>query len=172
MRITQPRGFTLVEIVVVVGIIGILTTVAAPSLQRMNMRSKTAERPIVMRAILRGIEDVYRRNGVAALDGTATNPGFSGASPGMDKKLFDFSRSPDWSQVTNSVQIDRAVYYSYSFQAWEPGPGVEAGAWIRAVGDLDGDGAPSVTTLNCIRTDGVYQCLQDPAVGLEDATTY
>ncbi len=161
----SPRGFSLIEVMVVVAIVGVLTSVALPSFERMNVRSKTSERPIVMGAILRGIEDVYRRNGSAILSRGDANP----PSPSTSKQVLNATLTADWTQLLNAVGVDGAVYYSYSFQAWE---GATPGAWIAATGDLDGDGAPSTVTLTCPRENGVYKCTQSPAAGAEDATTF
>ncbi len=161
----HERGFTLIEVMVVVAIVGILTSVALPNYVRMNVRSKTSERPVVMTAILRGIEDIYCRNGSAVLDGTAPNP----ASLGANKRVLNANLSAGWNALLNAVQVEGAVYYSYSFRAWE---GISPGAWIIADGNLDGDAATSRVTLNCLRRDGAYQCIQDPLPGSEDQTTF
>jgi type II secretory pathway pseudopilin PulG len=150
---------------IVVAIVGILTSVALPNFIRMNVRSKTSERALVMTAILRGIEDIYRRNGSVVLDGNNRNP----ASPGLNKQVLNASLSADWTQILNAVQIEGAVYYGYSFRAWE---GASPGAWIFVEGDLDGDGAFSNVLLTCERKSGVYQCTQDPLPGFEDQTTF
>jgi Tfp pilus assembly protein PilE len=150
---------------VVVAIVGVLTSVALPTYVRMQARSKTSERAPVMNAILRGIEDIYRRNGSAVLDGTACNP----ASPGLSKQVLNASLSAGWTQLLNTVQVEGAVYYGYSFEAWE---GAFPGARIIAKGDLDGDAAFSTVTLTCRRQSGVYQCKQVPEPGFEDDTTF
>ncbi len=169
----NPRGFSLIEVMVVVAIVGVLTSVALPTFERMNVRSKTSERPLVMNAILRGIEDIYRRNGSAVFSHGDANP----PSPGPSKQVLNASLTADWTQLLNAVQVEGSVYYSYSFQAWE---GAEPGAWITATGDLDGDGAPSTVTLACPRDNGVYKCTQCPGPAcslpgfppVEDATTF
>jgi prepilin-type N-terminal cleavage/methylation domain-containing protein len=161
----RARGFSIIELMVTVAIVGILTSVALPNYQRMNVRTKTAERGVVMGAILRGIEDIYRRTGSVVLTGIQ-NPV---PPPGMNKKNLNAALSPDWVELLKSIQIDGPLYYSYSFNAWE---GAAPGAWITAIGDLDGDGVFSVVTLTCPRVDGLYQCTQTPVPGAEDVTTF
>ncbi len=54
------RGFTLIELMIVVSIVGMLSTVALPVYRRATLRVRTAERGTILRprcAI--GIEDAY-----------------------------------------------------------------------------------------------------------------
>jgi type II secretory pathway pseudopilin PulG len=160
---------------VVVGIVGILTSVALPSYARLNVRSKTSERPLVMNAILRGIEDIYRRNGSVLLNGNPLNGTANPPTHGVNKQVLNAGLSADWRQLLSAVQIDGAVYYSYAFSAAETGfgaSGTDAGATIVATGDLDGDGAPSTVAFTCVRMSGAYQCTQNPLPGYEDLTSF
>jgi type IV pilus assembly protein PilA len=171
----RARGFSLIEVMVVVAIVGVVASVAVPTYARMTVRSKTAERPIVMNAILRGIEDVYRRNGSVLLNGNPLNGTANPVTYGVTKQTLNAGLSADWALVLNSVRIDGTVYHSYAFSAAETGfgpNGTDAGATIVATGDLDGDGAPSIVTLTCVRKDGAYQCTQAPAPGSEDQSTF
>ena len=47
----HPRGFTLVEVMIVTTIIGILASVAIPEMSKMQYRSKEAERRLIMTAV-------------------------------------------------------------------------------------------------------------------------
>jgi type IV pilus assembly protein PilA len=159
----SARGFTLIEVMVAMAIVGVLASVAIPNFQLLALRSKVAERRVVMRSILMGIEDLYRRNGQVTLDGPANPP-----TPTVQKQVIDRT-PPDWSKLLSSIEIDGAVYYSYSFAAWEaPAPG----ATIYAKGDLDGDGVPSEKWFLCLRTDGQYACTETPAEGSEDQSVF
>jgi prepilin-type N-terminal cleavage/methylation domain-containing protein len=164
---TSQRGFTLVELMMAVGIVGVLATMAIPDVQRTNLRSKTTERTVVVGAIHKGIEDLYRRNGTVTL-AAAANP----ATPIMTKQAF--SRTlPGWSQLLTSIDIEGPLYYSYSFAAWEASGATPAGAWILAEGDLDGDGVRSTKLLQYERREGMYVLVAEtPAHGYEDATTF
>jgi prepilin-type N-terminal cleavage/methylation domain-containing protein len=53
-----PRGFTLIELMVVVSIVGVLSSVAVPVFQNLTLRARQAERDSIMRAIAKGVEDV------------------------------------------------------------------------------------------------------------------
>lgn len=171
----HERGFSLIEVMIVVAIVGVLASMALPTFAQMKIRSKTVERPIVMNAIMQAIEDVYRRNGSVLLNGNPLNGTANPVTYGVTKQALNTNLSADWAQIFNAVWIDGAVYYSYVFSAAETGfgpNGTDAGATIAATGDLDGDGVPSIVTLTCVRSGGVYQCTQAPPPGLEDQTTF
>jgi prepilin-type N-terminal cleavage/methylation domain-containing protein len=57
-RLARPRGFTLVEVMLVVAIIGILATLGIPAFQRMSARARKAE----LDGILSKIELSFRNN--------------------------------------------------------------------------------------------------------------
>ena len=59
------RGFTLIELMIVVAIIGILSSIAGPMFFNAQYRARTTERPTVARALATAIGDVYRQTGVA-----------------------------------------------------------------------------------------------------------
>jgi type IV pilus assembly protein PilA len=162
----RSRGFALVELMTVVAIVGILSTVAVPSFMRMSIRSKTAERPIVMAALLRSVEDLYRRNGSVTL-AAGLNP----AAPGTLKQVM--THGGDWDMIFSTVQIEGAVYYGYTVTAWE---GATPGATITATGDLDGDGVPSFKSITYDRVNGMYVIHQPggevPPAGFEDTGTF
>lgn len=161
----RSRGFSLIELMMVVAIVGVLSSVALPAFGRTSVRSKTAERPVVMGTILRGIEDLYRRNGAVVIPAAAANP----ATPGMQRQSLNRAAA-GWSTLFGAVDIDGAVYYSYTFSAWE---GATPGASVTAIGDLDGDGVPSVKTITYNRVNGVYLVATElPAPGNEDAVSF
>jgi prepilin-type N-terminal cleavage/methylation domain-containing protein len=182
IRKRSQAGFTLVELMVVTGIIGILASVAIPNYQKFTLRSKTAERVTIMYRIKQQIQDFYVRNGTS-IDPVA-HPGLTSMDsmynpefpPVAQRRQMESSVAlkPIWAEyfhataTTASVksEIEGSLYYSYYFRV-EEGPANRITVW--AAGDLDSDGTVSWKTTTWTRQNGVYQITSDsPAVGQED----
>ncbi|HTN53353.1 MAG TPA: prepilin-type N-terminal cleavage/methylation domain-containing protein [Anaeromyxobacter sp.] len=162
----RARGFTLIELMMVVTIIGVLASVAIPTLTKLTLRSKEAERRTVLITIKRGVEDLYITDGDipgGLLVGNYTppnNPPSNGPGP--------LKRVPNWTQAgwsaifqqrsgtgtTGAPIIEGALYYSYLFIAMHAGSTDSLS--LTAVGDLDGDGVQSVRWVQYNRSSGIY----------------
>lgn len=66
---SRSHGFTLIELMIVVAIIGILASIAIPSYQRMTCRAKQSEAKSALKAILVA-EESYRGEFDTYLDGS------------------------------------------------------------------------------------------------------
>jgi prepilin-type N-terminal cleavage/methylation domain-containing protein len=110
-----PKGFTLVELMVVVAIIGILASVAVPNFMKYTLRAKASERVYVNKEIRRGVEDYWTLNGRFP-QGSATastlycsyNPPFP---PTTTKRPMQVRAWDDWKAL--NLQVEGTLYNSY-----------------------------------------------------------
>ena len=174
-RQDAARGFTLIELMMVVAIIGILASVAIPTFSKFTLRTKTAERMTILRAMRDAAEQCYRVNGRFPPD--PANPVvFSGYSPAFPpttykRRMFPLP-TPEWRLVEPFLMVEGDTYYSYSFSAAERNGAVPAGLTVTAVGDLDGDSRTSWKWVTHVRDmDGYRYVSETPAegAGVDDA---
>ncbi len=179
-HVRPPRGFTLIELMIVVAIVGILTTVALPTFGRSMIRTKTAERATMMLRIKQAVQDLYVRTGSSLPVGESSplDAGYNPPLPATMVKRMMATNNARWNAYFSApgggsslnLDVEGGVYYSYWFQVEET-PAL-ATITVVAVGDLDGDGVYSTKRIVYTRLPGgVYQILpggETPAPGLED----
>jgi prepilin-type N-terminal cleavage/methylation domain-containing protein len=177
MRVPKSRGFTLVELMISVAIVGVLATMALPAFDKALLRAKAAERRTVMLRIKQAVNDYYLRNGTTLPPGYASpldsgnNPP-SAPSPAKRALATDL---PRWNEYFSApgggsslpAEIEGGVYYSYKFIVREtPAAG---SITVIASGDLDGDGVISYKQIVFTRMTGTYQLTSEsPPEGEED----
>jgi prepilin-type N-terminal cleavage/methylation domain-containing protein len=132
----RRSGFTLIELMVVVVIIGVLSTVAIPAFMRFQLRAKSVEAGVNLQAISKAEESYYAEYGTyvsAPAPVPATLPGSMKAS---------FTPSPGFAAL--GWEPEGAVHFQYAVYADSPGG---SGSLIRytaeASADLDADLQPS-----------------------------
>lgn len=130
-------GFTLVELMIVVVILGILAAVAIPAFTRYVKRSKTSEATTNIGKIYQGEVAYFQQSGERSTEATfltaAANPGTPTAAK-FAANLSSWTTGP-WSDL--SFSLDSAHYYQYSTT------GTTQAFTANAVGDLDGDSTRS-----------------------------
>jgi len=145
MRLRTPpaqQGFTLIELMITVAIIGILASVAIPSFQLFMLRSKRAEAAANLQS-LREVQISYFHEAGVFLT-SAPSPALAGF-PGVTKQNWKavragFSSAPGTGFDVIGFAPEGATYFDYDTNA------VFGAGWsftAAAYGDLDGDGATS-----------------------------
>ncbi len=177
-KATRPRGFTLIEVMTVVGIVGILSTIALPEYRRISLRPKTTERPLIMARLKQAVQDRYLAQGQIA---TYTTQEWSNATDPTGQKRVPDWNGGNWAQLVKNGEIEGALYYNY-FVLTAAGSGGACTAasiancprvTISAWGDLDGDGVPSLKVMDYRQLEGGLVLQSEvPAAGEEDKATF
>jgi type IV pilus assembly protein PilA len=148
----RQSGYTLIELMIVVAVIGILSAVAIPSFQSYIHRSRTAE-AVTFLGEIRQRQESYRAEfgqycsvSAASGSGIASGAWAPGTLPTNGNKTGWTASPGSWAQLGASP--DGPVMFQYRTTAGPPGttPGIAgyngSDFWFiaQARGDLDGDG--------------------------------
>jgi len=154
----RTAGFTLIELMVVVAIIGALASVAIPTFLRYQTRSKRSEAFGNLVAIAKAENSFFAANGVFVNTG-ASQPG---APLGPTSRAWD--AAADTAFMNIGFRPEGNVYYSYDVNT---ACGCASCFTATAYGDVDGD--LSVSALMYVHQDGLGGVCGD-GLGLDFAT--
>jgi type IV pilus assembly protein PilA len=154
---TNKHGFTLIELMIVVAIIGILAAVAIPAFVNYMKRAKTSEATLNLKSIVEGAVSYYDTKGQYLPNTVAATPD---AIPKPEPKaVLDSEWTDDaWTQL--GWRPHKAFLYRYSFDndcgdaTSCIGKDDEIIGTATAIGDLDGDETKSTFSRDITRTAG------------------
>lgn len=148
MRQRGSKGFTLIEMMIVVAIIGILASIATPAFIKYVKQSKTSEATINLKTMGDGASSYYQTEhfddeGLPVLERQFPGPNTEAKHPGTvppgTKAVLDVSawQATPWFELNFSVS--KPHYYQYAYQRM-----ANNAFSARARGDLDADGTVSL----------------------------
>lgn len=146
----KSRGFTLIELMIVVAVIAILAAIAYPSYQESISKSRRSDAQAALQGLAQAMERFYTSNGT--YDGAATGGATTGAPA-----VFATKSPIDGSQTFYNLTISAAAANSYTLLASPVGGQADDGLLgLQSTGlrgwSRDGDNDPFEAGEQCWET--------------------
>jgi prepilin-type N-terminal cleavage/methylation domain-containing protein len=145
----NSRGFSLIELMIVVAIVGLLSTVALPEFQNLMLRTKKAERDAMISSLMRTVNDYWMANN--SLPGGMTPDLPQNPPDPADGTPRPFSKTVgQWSAL--GWQPDGELRYRYDITRPSPNE-----LQVTAKADLDHNGQLNIKIVTYQLQDGMWQ---------------